>query len=508
MSDTQVGGPAREVELKLAVVGPSARAAAGREIAGARSRSVETIYYDTPGRRLREAGFSLRLRRDGERWSQSLKASGGDLERFEKDHPLPGGLPDFSLLADTPVAELAAGPGDLAPIFLTRVQRRSRKRLADGARIEFSLDEGEVIAKDRSCPILELELELKGGESHALFAEGRRLAQAEAFVPDFLSKGDRGFALMDGALDKPAKFNAAPLDADLSAVAGFQVIARRCLRQLAQNAGLETHGARLEAIHQARTALRRLRVAMGLFKPVLAAPAAEAVERELLWLTGELADARNYDVLVTETFRPAAGGLPDRGAAADLGHALLAAQERAHERARAALVSSRFRLLLLDAVSWIESAGESRLAPAGHDAIADLAQKALAKSRRRLLRRIEGVRWADPFARHKLRIAAKKMRYASEFFIGLGPDKREDAFEPFVAVLEKMQSRLGRLNDLAVAEHSLVAAVKAAVPGTVGADALGFSAGLIMGAQRARLEEHIRSARRASHAFREASPWW
>src|SRR3954465_11042517 len=39
-------------------------------------RSVSSVYYDTARQDLRRAGIALRLRRDGGRWLQTLKAQG------------------------------------------------------------------------------------------------------------------------------------------------------------------------------------------------------------------------------------------------------------------------------------------------------------------------------------------------------------------------------------------------------------------------------------------------
>jgi inorganic triphosphatase YgiF len=501
-------GPGREVELKLAIGSASARTAADRELGRAPARSVETIYYDTPRRRLHSAGYSLRLRRDGEQWSQSVKSADG-FARFEQDHLLRSALPDFSLLEGTPIAGLVGLADDLSPMFVTRVQRRSRRRIAYGSRIEYSLDEGEVIARDRSWPILELELELKAGAPGALFDQGRRLAEDDAFVPAFMSKADRGYALVDGILGAPVKFGAHPLDEDMPAAAAFQTLARRCLRQLSLNADLIAAGWRLEAVHQARTALRRLRVAMALFDPLLAKERTEAVNSELKWLTGELADARNLDVLVLETFQPEAEHLTDRAAAAAFGNALFIAQERAHDRARAALASSRFRLLLLDAARWVEGCADAAPdidVPAIR--AADFAADALASRRRALCRRIEGLDWTDPVARHKVRIAAKKMRYASEFFLGMGPKSRSDRYRPFLAALAAMQDKLGRLNDLSVAEPMILHILDAARDPGSGADRVGYAAGVVMGGNLAGVGKLGKAARRASRAFLDAPIWW
>src|SRR5258708_25815293 len=325
MTDMPVTRFQREVELKLAIASDSARTTADREMGRAPPRSVETIYFDTPKRRLKSAGYSLRLRRDGEQWSESVKASDASLSRFEQDHQLRGGVTDFSLLDGTRIASLVGPQDHLAAIFVTRVQRRCRRRAENGARIELSLDDGEVIAQNRSWPILELELELKAGEPEALFDHGRRLAGDDAFVPAFMSKAERSYAFADGVLEEPVRFGAHALDADMRSSAAFRALARRCLRQISLNAELVATGARLEALHQARTALRRLRVALGVFKPLLEPGRVEAIQAQLEWLTAELADARHLDVFMFETFRPAAETGADRPGAAAFGRALIEA---------------------------------------------------------------------------------------------------------------------------------------------------------------------------------------
>ena len=506
MTEMDAAAAQREVELKLSIASPSARIVADREVGRAAVRSVETIYYDTPRRRLHAAGYSFRLRRDGEEWTQSIKGTAG-FSRYEQDLPLRGGLPDFSLLEGTPIAPLMNGESSISPIFVTRVHRRSRRRTTEGGRIEFSLDEGEVIARDRSWPILELELELKAGAPEALFDEGRRLATDDAFVPFFMSKAERGFALADGLLGEPVRFGAHPLAGDAAASAAFQTLARRCLRQLSLNAELIAAGPRLEAVHQARTSLRRLRVAMGLFAGLLDPARLEAIRAELKWLAGEMALARNLDVFVVETFAPRADQIADRDGAAAFGKVLLGAQGRAHERARAALASPRFRLLLLEAARWIE--GDPRVVSEvdlPEPPISTFAADALGKQRQALARRLKALDWDDAVARHKVRIAAKKMRYASEFFLDLGPKSRADDYRPFVKALAELQDRLGGLNDLAVAETMTPAILQ----GACGEDAerVAYAAGLIMGRELAGADKLVKAARGAARDFLEAPVWW
>ena len=72
----------------------------------------------------------------------------------------------------------------------------------------------------------------------------------------------------------------------------------------------------------------------------------------------------------------------------------------------------------------------------------------LEKAQRRLRKRIEGLDENDAPARHRVRIAAKKARYAAEFFHDLLPGK---AAKRYIRALSALQDKLGLLNDLAVA---------------------------------------------------------
>ncbi|MGA2953757.1 MAG: CHAD domain-containing protein, partial [Caulobacteraceae bacterium] len=129
---------------------------------------------------------------------------------------------------------------------------------------------------------------------------------------------------------------------------------------------------------------------------------------------------------------------------------------------------------------------------------------ALEQRRHALARRLKSLDWSDAVARHEARIAAKKMRYASEFFVGLGPKDRADRYRPFVKSLSELQDRLGGLNDVAVAEQMapeiLVNAKDAA--------RTAYAAGLIIGRDLAAAERLTKKARRAGRTFLGAPAWW
>ena len=79
-----------EIELKLQV--PAAALAAVEHAvatpAAVRTR-LQAVYFDTPDRRLAAAGIALRLRKEGRRWVQTLKAGPAHgMARGEHNVPL------------------------------------------------------------------------------------------------------------------------------------------------------------------------------------------------------------------------------------------------------------------------------------------------------------------------------------------------------------------------------------------------------------------------------------
>ena len=99
-----------------------------------------------------------------------------------------------------------------------------------------------------------------------------------------------------------------------------------------------------------------------------------------------------------------------------------------------------------------------------------------------------------------MRIAAKKLRYAAEFFGALYPKKR---VAPYVAALEELQDILGALNDAAVADRLLDEAAAAhgqPVPERVD--------GLVRGWVAAVAANELAQYKRAWREFDEAKPFW
>ncbi len=404
-----------------------------------------TTYFDTPAGDLTRAGMVLRVRDDGRRRFQTIKAAAaGALRRHEWETDVAGDTPDLGLARQTPLKSLLTGEvcAALRPAFVVEVERLKRDVKAGGATLEIALDRGEVRAGERRAPIHELELELKRGAPAALFAYAEALAAEFPIHLSFITKAERGRALTDLAT-VPIK----PLAAEADAASAFVAIAAGALVQAVGSLGRFRHAQAAEDLHQTRVGLRRLRSAMLLFRPMLAGDAFDAVKAELKWLAKATDDARDLDVFLQALQAPA-DGLTERHAA--LVERLQTARAAAYGRALAAAGSPRGRIGPIRALGWIE-AGDWLDDPAAHARrlrarpVRALAGELLAQRLRRVLRTGEHLKSLDIAARHKLRISTKKLRYACGFFADLYGARAKDEFP---AAAAHLQDALGALTDL------------------------------------------------------------
>ncbi|MEW5684313.1 MAG: CHAD domain-containing protein [Pseudomonadota bacterium] len=498
---------APELEIKFQL-GAGAVEALERELFPADQATVSrmhAVYFDTPGHVLRDAGFSLRVRRKGERHIQTLKhrAGGGLFQRDEWETPVAGPDLDLDALAGTP-AEAVVADAPLSPAFVVEVERRIHIWTQGETRIEVSFDTGLITADARSEPIAELELELLAGSPSALFQLARRLLGEADLTLLLESKAERGYRLAghDGvAALKAQKTAVGPATTGAQA---FQLIAREALVQIAGNARLLQRAHNPDVLHQARVGLRRLRAALAVFKDMLDPEGLNMARAETKWLAGELSQARDFDVFLQSVTGP--DEVEEKAGRAAFFRALRHAQAEAYERALAAVRCERFRIMLLALAEWIEVGGWSRLASDRQRALregsaAALAAPVMERLDQRFRRRSRGFRHLDAEARHDIRKQGKKLRYATAFFGEAFPDHPKRRARQIVA-LKTVQDRLGELNDLAVAR-------------VVVAKVVGKRTGELARAARRELErlvrdedDLLRAARDALKVYRRARAFW
>ncbi|WP_375458011.1 CHAD domain-containing protein [uncultured Enterovirga sp.] len=505
----------REIELKFEVdptklASLKRRVAAMLELGQASPRHLVSVYYDTPKHALRGRGVSLRIRQDGERRLQTLKTDGGLgaglFDRAEWECEIAGEAPDPDLFDDPRASRLLRSRGSLAPLFETRIERTSWTIVAGTGEVELSIDGGTVSAGPVSRPVAEIELELKGGDPVDLFGIARRLAETGALQIGVTSKSECGYGLLDGSTAPSAKAGPVALTSKMTAGEAFQAIARSCLRHFRLNEAILVERRTAESLHQARVAMRRLRSAFSLFKNVVDDGEVEALKRELRSLSTLLGVARNLDV-----YRERVVGAEMERDAAEPGLAEFAARlgtdrERAYDQILRKLGSKRFRAFMVELSTWVEvGPWLSREVSRGRDDGAwTFAATILERRRRRVRTKGRHLDRQSPDARHQVRIDAKKLRYASEFFAELVPGrKRRERHKAFVSALEQLQSCLGDLNDIQTG-HELAESLAQSAPASL----LPFAAGHAAGAQDGREEALVAAAVEAHAAFAEAKPFW
>lgn len=422
-------------------------------IAEQTDRLVST-YFDTPDLDLRYAGFSLRVRREGRKRIQTVKAddaaAAGLFVRPEWERAIRG---------DTPVLDEASGPlvqvigapalARIGPVFVTDIRRTVRMIGTADVMIEAVADHGSIQAGDRREAVCEIELELRDGAPQALFDLARLLNEEVPLRLGVRSKAERGYGLIDGGLDRCVKAEPITLDPAWGAGEAFAAIARSCVRQFRLNETMLLETGQAEALHQARVGLRRLRSAFSLFRHLLDGDAfAELLGAELRWLAGELGEVRNLDVLIERVD-------DDDG----VREQLIRARELTFDHVRTELASARARLLMIDLAEWL-ALGAWRMRPVDsgllHRGVELVAGDLLDAHRKRLKHRGRRIATLDDAHRHKVRIEAKKLRYATDFFASLYQSKKgRRRHKLFRAALEELQDHLGALNDLAVGPEIL-----------------------------------------------------
>jgi CHAD domain-containing protein len=142
-----------------------------------------------------------------------------------------------------------------------------------------------------------------------------------------------------------------------------------------------------------------------------------------------------------------------------------------------------------------------------------LAAEELQRRRKAILKKGRHLETLDARRRHRLRIRAKKLRYASEFFTSAFPGgKSARRFEDFVERLAKLQDALGDLNDIAVHEELSVKLVNGNAIGEAnrrrGKTKMAFAAGVLSGHEEARIGPLLKGAMRDYHRFAKEKPFW
>jgi inorganic triphosphatase YgiF len=475
-------------------------------------QQMMTTYFDTPDLYFSRHCAALRVRRVNDTWVQTLKdgnqVQGGLHSRNEWEAERDDSVPDLAALRElvghgSPWFARLADAGlqqRLAPVFSNRMDRTAwQLHFPEGQQAELVVDQGELTRGDQREPISEIELELKSGDAAPLFDFALELQQDIPLRLGNASKSARGYAMMHPAPPPLLKAEPIALASGMTVEQGLQTIAGNCIAQIQGNETGVIQGGDPEYVHQMRVGLRRLRSLLKLYADLAPLPA--GLDDELRWLGGELGAARDWEVLAGDTLSDAMQEETGEPALPPLQQAAQAQAEVNRQQAAAAVTSVRYARLLLNLIAWLHGERWRRDAPPDRaQALAaplkGFAKRVLKEGERRMRRRARDLAHADAPRRHRLRIAAKRMRYATEFFESLYPARQ---VRPFIKTLAALQDVLGQLNDAAVAQQLLRELAQRQPAQALGA---GFVSGLLF----AREQQARRKLCKRWKALRRTAP--
>jgi CHAD domain-containing protein len=403
-------------------------------------QQLEAIYFDTPDLRLLRAGVTLRRRKGGADEGWHLKLPAGQDSRDELRLPLTRARskPPAEFVALT---RLNTRGTALGPVAQLNTQRR-RWVLADAEGHELAeLVEDQVNAhtmgkQTTAVSWREVEVELgEHGQVELLDRIERELLEVGAHRS---SSGSKLGRLLADQLQPPAGKDSTKGSANGASKASAKDSGKggkpKVKRGSAGEAVLAYLGAQaeqlraqdplvrrdaLDAVHQMRVAARRMRSVLQAYGNVIDGEATRGLTDELKWLGGELAGARDSEV-IEERLTSVLHALPDDAVlgpvAAQLTRSLQRRGAEGREAALAALDSDRY-LALHDAVDQL-LADPPLTARASRPARKELA-RGVAKVWRRMENRMASADAAAPgeehdIALHEARKSGKRLRYALE----------------------------------------------------------------------------------------------
>jgi len=351
----------------------------------------------------------------------------------------------------------------------------------------------------------EIEFKLKSGAPHQLYELARKLARDVPLPIGDRSKAGRGYALARGKPATPVKAQPAALDRSMAVNDAFKAVMRANFAHLQANKRGMLEGRDPEYLHQMRVAVRRLRSAAAAFAPLLPEPAISPARTGLKWLGASLAPARDWDVFVTETLPLIEAEFGARGGLKDFIARCEVLRRAANARARRAVRSARYRHLILRLAAWLSA--ESWLTQADpveraalEEPIAGFAAAVIGRRYDRVRNKGRKLGALSPAALHRLRIAIKKFRYATDFFAGLYEEK---SARNALKRLARLQDILGAMNDAATVANLMAHGFD----GAAGRRAL-EAKGILLGWSSGRAATLKRGLMSAWKEFRSAEKFW
>ena len=430
---------------------------AGFTLERAGLKELDDTYFDTPGWHLHRAGYTCRVRRKGDAAELTLKSmaepEGGMRSRREITEPLSSAeiLPAAAPGSCGAIIRAVAGRHPVEPLFRLQTQREIF-HLSDehGLLAEVAVDETAIpVGEDRPIRLSRVEVEV---EQHAVgrarpfvsqMVDANRLTTAgpSKFESALIATGQVVPALT-------ADLGPTTVAPELTAGEVAYAVLRKQFGAFRANEPGTRLGEDIEALHDMRVAIRRLRAAMAAFRPVLSLRILRYRD-QLGWAAAALGEVRDLDVQLERMHEWRGNFPPERAAALQAVEDVLQQRRQAARKRMLAVLDSRRYERICESFARALREGPPKSFAPGRVPVLSVAPDMVERRYKRVRKLGDAIKKdSPPDAYHTLRIEAKKLRYALEF-VGNGIYGKP-AIE-FSARVTAMQDVLGLHQDAYVA---------------------------------------------------------
>jgi CHAD domain-containing protein len=366
--------------------------------------------------------------------------------------------PDISRLGSEMAAELSTilqGRSPQAQIEML-VKRLTRDIHWGLAEVRVLFDSGTVGEGDRRLNFDELALQLKLGDEVSLYDVAVEVTRKLPLQLRTYSLAEREIAFLSGAGWDARRAVNQPLPYEATVEHAIGVTIAACLHHFTANWPAFEESKQPEAVHQMRVALRRLRALLSLYRRALPCPRFQEFQAEATGIFAALGRTRDWDV-----FRDLVESGPVRHFGNDtqfasIIQAIEGQRKKDDELAQATIsapATTRFVLEMhafLAHHHWQDDIAQ----PSQLDRpVRDFAKDILKRLSKRALKRRKRIDALASDERHRLRIAIKKIRYASECFGSLFDDTA--GVRTYLRALANLQDVFGAYNDRMIALEKL-----------------------------------------------------
>ncbi|HEY1741151.1 MAG TPA: CHAD domain-containing protein [Acidimicrobiia bacterium] len=407
----------------------------------------EATYFDTETMALTRAGASLRFRSD-DGWTVKLPHHQADRALVRGEYTVAGEEGEPPTRAVDLVRAWIRSDALVPIAHLHTSRQRAVIADSDGTAIEVVVDavHGRAVSSGQSIRFVEAEVESKRERVAALV--DKAVSRLEALGGDASAPRPKVARVLGSAASAPADVvEPEPLRRDASLDDVVRAAIATGTRRLIEYDAAVRLDADPEAVHHARTTVRRLRANLRTFRRWLDRDWCEAMRTELRWLGAELGRIRDADVLLGSLSAKAKTLPSDELPDADVLIARLDTMRRRDLEALLDAMRSDRYVALLNAL-----VNASNTVPVNPRMRATRARKAARRVARRHVRGMRKEVRRLPSAPsdsdlHEVRKRTKKARYALE---AIAPIRGKNAARA-AAALADLQDVLGLHQDAVVA---------------------------------------------------------